>query len=169
MTREVFQMGKVARLMSAALAGAVSLCLALTALQGAGATGATVNDRVALTTVAQAAIAPTLDWGDEKIEYYSNGVVLGYHKGEDMGMRILGNNFCFNGTWVGTGKWTGSWSAAGSKYGDGTVVRSAKGKKLTVLLPEKTVYKRTTAKKAAKLWGTTERAKKALKKCWWNY
>lgn len=119
--------------------------------------------------VATAPANPTLDWGEEAIEYYSDGVVLGYHKGEDAAVRILATNLCFNGEWVGTGKWAGTFNAAGSKYGDATVVRSAKGKTLTVTLPDGTsVYQRTTKKKAGKLWGTSKRAKKALRKCWWN-
>lgn len=119
--------------------------------------------------VASAPGSPTLDWGEEAIEYYSDGVVLGYHKGEDAAVRILATNLCFNGEWVGTGKWAGTYNAAGSKYGDASVVRSAKGKTLTVTLPDGTaVYKRTTKKKAGKLWGTSKRAKKALRKCWWN-
>jgi hypothetical protein len=112
---------------------------------------------------------PTLDWGDVKIEYYTKGVVIGYAKGETMGMRILGSNTCFSGDWVGTGHWLGYYYSAGGKSGNDGDVTWVKGKRLIVKLPGvpiDTVYYRTTKKKAAKVWGTIGRANKALRRCW---
>lgn len=112
---------------------------------------------------------PALDWGDLKIEYYTKGVIIGYTKGEAMGMRILSSNTCFNGDWVGKGHWLGYYTSAGGKYGNDGDVTWKKGKRLIVKLPGipiDTVYYRTTKKKAAKVWGTTGRARAALKRCW---
>jgi hypothetical protein len=154
---------------SLALLGAAACFISLAAPVAAASNAQPAYSGTQVSQTLPNGVAPALDWGDVKVEYYTDGVVIGYAKGESMGMRILGSNTCFSGDWVGTGHWLGYYYSAGGKSGSDGDVTWVKGKKLIVKLPAipiDTTYYRTTSKKAAKVWGSTARAKKALRRCW---